>query len=139
MEEERNQWFGQIVIGPPGSGKTTYCQALSLYFKAVQWNIVLVNLDPANETAECQWDIDISELITVDDIMEEFKLGPNGALIYAMEFLEKNIDWLISKIEEWKCKATLKEGSVNIAPYFIFDLPGQVELYINHTSLNSII
>ena len=85
-------------MGPPGSGKTTYCHALSLYFKAVERPYVLVNLDPANETAPFKWDIDISELITVEDIMEEFQLGPNGALIYAMEFLEKNLEWLISKI-----------------------------------------
>lgn len=29
---------------------------------------------------------DIKELITLDDVMEELKLGPNGALIYCMEY-----------------------------------------------------
>jgi hypothetical protein len=45
--------------------------------------------------------------------MEEFDLGPNGGLLYCMEFLEKNMEWLQNKIES-QSKDT----------YFIFDMPG---------------
>jgi len=48
--------------------------------------------------------------------MDELKLGPNGSMIYCMEFLETNIDWLIKKILEVKFNKKIK--------YFIFDLPG---------------
>ena len=48
-----------------------------------------------------------------------------------MEFLEANIDWLTDRIE--------KQNSANGCKYFIFDLPGQVEIYSNHNSLKSII
>ena len=41
--------FGQIVIGPPGSGKTTYCEAMSRFLKAIGREVVIVNIDPANE------------------------------------------------------------------------------------------
>ena len=54
-------------------------------------------------------------------------LGPNGGMIYCMQFLEENIDWLVEKILLKKCR------------YFIFDMPGQVELYTNHDSLKNII
>jgi len=27
--------FGQVVIGPPGSGKTTYCNGMSQFMKAI--------------------------------------------------------------------------------------------------------
>ena len=57
-------------------------------------------------------DIDIKDLIQVEDVMEEFQLGPNGGLVYCMEFLEKNIEWLTDKIKNLKNK------------YIIFDLPG---------------
>ena len=37
---------------------------------------------------------DIRELISLEDVMAEMKLGPNGGLIYCMEYLVDNIDWL---------------------------------------------
>lgn len=40
--------------------------------------------------------IDIKELIKLEEVMEEFKLGPNGALLYCFEFLEANIEWLLN-------------------------------------------
>ena len=42
--------FGQLVIGPPGSGKTTYCQAIKEYYEYFGRQTVLVNLDPANDS-----------------------------------------------------------------------------------------
>ena len=60
--------------------------------------------------------------------MEEFKLGPNGSMIYCMEFLETNIDWLLGKFR------AVTDGT----KYFIIDLPGQVEIYSNHSSLKNI-
>ena len=56
--------FGQIVIGPPGSGKTTYCEAMSRFLKAIGREVVIVNIDPANENMPYKADIDVSELIT---------------------------------------------------------------------------
>lgn len=58
--------------------------------------------------------IDIAKLITVDDVMENLDLGPNGALVYSMEFLEKNLDWLFTEIVKFP------------EHYFLFDFPGQV-------------
>lgn len=49
--------------------------------------------------------------------MENYHLGPNGALVYSMEFLEKNLDWLFAEIAKFQNH------------YFIFDLPGQVNIY----------
>lgn len=66
------------------------------------------------------------QLITVSDAMEHLKLGPNGALIYCMEYLEENFDWLLNQ---------LKSSNEN---YFIFDCPGQVELYTHHKSMTRI-
>jgi hypothetical protein len=41
---------------------------------------------------ECS--IDVRELVSVEDVMTEMNLGPNGGLVYAMEYLVSNIDWL---------------------------------------------
>jgi len=42
-------------------------------------------LDPAAEDTPYEPIADIRELIHTDDVMEEEKLGPNGALILCME------------------------------------------------------
>lgn len=41
--------YGQVVLGPPGSGKSTYCCTLQNYFQLTNRKCVVVNLDPANE------------------------------------------------------------------------------------------
>ena len=38
--------------------------------------------------------LDIRDLISLDDVMTELKYGPNGGLIYCMEYLVQNLDWL---------------------------------------------
>ncbi|XP_043259383.1 GPN-loop GTPase 2 [Colletes gigas] len=118
--------FGQLVIGPPGSGKTTYCNVMSKFLEKLGRKVAVINIDPANENMEYIPTIDISELIKHEEVMSHYKLGPNGALLYCMEFLEANIKWLITKV------LNLKDH------YLIFDCPGQVELYTHHTSISTI-
>jgi GTPase SAR1 family protein len=77
-----------------------------------------VNLDPAAESFEHQPDLDIKDLISLEDVMEEMGLGPNGGLIYCFEFLLENLDFLTEALE-----------SLTEEYLIIFDMPGQIELY----------
>lgn len=70
--------FGQIVIGPPGSGKTTYCNGMAQFMQALGRKVVLVNLDPANDALPYNADVDVSELVCLEQVMQELHLGPNG-------------------------------------------------------------
>nr|CAD7434565.1 unnamed protein product [Timema monikensis] len=36
--------FGQLVVGPPGSGKTTYCHAIGEYLKSIGRKVAIVNI-----------------------------------------------------------------------------------------------
>ena len=60
--------------------------------------------------------------------MSEHGLGPNGGMLYCMEYLEANYDWLEGRL-----------GELGTNAYVLFDLPGQVELSTNHNSLKRII
>ncbi|KAF6776748.1 hypothetical protein AHF37_03715 [Paragonimus kellicotti] len=111
--------FAQLIIGPAGCGKSTYCATLQAHCETLRRTVSIVNLDPAAEFFEYSPIADIRELIHVDDVMQDddIHLGPNGGLIFCMEYLSQNMDWLDSAIGD--C-----EGD-----YLLFDCPGQIELF----------
>ena len=120
--------FGQLVTGPPGAGKTTYCVGMKHFLELRGRRVAIVNLDPANDVAPYEAAVTIEDLISVDEVQEEYGLGPNGAMVYCMEYLEKNADWLRDAL------APLRDTH-----YFIFDCPGQLELFNVHESLRNVI
>ncbi|RLV89359.1 hypothetical protein DV515_00014906 [Chloebia gouldiae] len=119
--------FGQVVIGPPGSGKTTYCQAMREFLARLGRSVAVVNLDPANEALPRPCALDIGELVTLPDVMASLGLGPNGGLLYCMEYLEANADWLRERLRALRGR------------YLLFDCPGQVELYTHHQALKNVL
>ena len=51
--------------------------------------------------------------------MEELELGPNGGLVYCMEYLLDNMDWLKDELDKF-----------DDDEYIIFDCPGQVRVFV---------
>lgn len=121
--------FGQLVIGPPGAGKTTYCNGLQHYFTLTGRPCAVVNLDPANHAPPYECAVSIEELISLEEVQTELNLGPNGAMVYCMEYVAKNLDWLVERVTP-----LVKEGK-----FLLFDLPGQVELFTSHDAVKQII
>ncbi|PYI28131.1 putative ATP binding protein [Aspergillus indologenus CBS 114.80] len=120
--------FGVLVMGPAGAGKTTFCSAVIQQLQNTRRSCFYVNLDPAAETFSYEPDLDIRELITLEDVMEELGLGPNGGLIYCFEFLLQNLDFLTEALDP------LSEEYL-----IIFDMPGQIELYTHIPLLPSLV
>jgi GTPase SAR1 family protein len=108
----------QLVIGPAGSGKSTFCTTIQEYCQLSHRTVHVVNLDPAAETFKYEPTLDIRDLVSLDDVMEELDLGPNGGLVYCMEYLVQNIEWLEDELDGY-----------GTDDYLIFDCPGQIELY----------
>uniref|UniRef100_A0A8C5LIR0 GPN-loop GTPase 2 n=1 Tax=Leptobrachium leishanense TaxID=445787 RepID=A0A8C5LIR0_9ANUR len=119
--------FGQAVIGPPGSGKSTYVRAMHALLTSMGRKACIINLDPAGEEEEPGAAVSLRELLGLEEVMSELRLGPNGALLYCMEYLQTNLDWLQSRLQSMR------------GTYFLFDCPGQVELYTHHPALPSIL
>ncbi|RHZ65542.1 hypothetical protein CDV55_100095 [Aspergillus turcosus] len=120
--------FGVLVMGPAGAGKSTFCSALIQHLQTTRRSCFYVNLDPAAESFNYEPDLDIRELITLEDVMEEMELGPNGGLIYCFEFLLQNLDFLSQALDP------LSEEYL-----IIFDMPGQIELYTHIPLLPSLV
>lgn len=119
--------FGVLVMGPAGAGKTTFSNSLIQHLQSTRRSCFYVNLDPAAENFAYQPDLDIRELITLEDVMEELGLGPNGGLIYCFEFLLQNLEFLSEALDP------LSEEYL-----IIFDMPGQIELYTHIPLLPSL-
>ncbi|CAB3990106.1 Hypothetical predicted protein [Paramuricea clavata] len=111
--------YAQLVIGPAGSGKSTYCSTIVRHCENIGRTVHVINLDPAAEYFDYPVLIDSRELVQLEDVMEaeDLKLGPNGGLIFCMEYLIKNMEWLEEQL------------GYSDEDYFIFDCPGQIELY----------
>ncbi|TKR64391.1 hypothetical protein L596_024934 [Steinernema carpocapsae] len=111
--------YCQLVIGPAGSGKSTYCATLQQHTQNAGRTVHIVNLDPAAEVFNYKAAVDVKDLISVQDVQEdeELVLGPNGSLVFCMEYLVENFEWLHDALDEGE------------DDYFIFDCPGQIELY----------
>ncbi|XP_035233897.1 GPN-loop GTPase 3-like [Stegodyphus dumicola] len=79
--------YGQLVIGPAGCGKSTYCSTIAKYCEDARRVVKVVNLDPAAEAFDYQPVCDIRDLIHLDDAMEDEDLhyGPNGGLVFCLE------------------------------------------------------
>jgi GPN-loop GTPase len=124
--------FIQIVMGPAGSGKSTYCQAMQHHAETLggprKRTIHVANLDPAAEEFGYQLAFDIRDLISVEEVMQELNLGPNGALVYCMEYLLNNMDWLQDELDAF--------GDDD---YIILDCPGQLELYTHIPLMRNVI
>jgi GPN-loop GTPase len=119
--------FGQIVIGPPGSGKSTYCFGMYQFLSAIGRKTAVVNLDPANDKTNYPCSLDIRGFTRLEDVMDEQGLGPNGGIVFAMEEIDEAVDQFVNQIEK-----------LGASDYLLFDCPGQVELYTHHAALNHI-
>ncbi len=101
-----------FVIGPAGSGKSTFVGEFSSYLREKGFDVRCVNLDPATEPTYPA-DADIRQFVRTEEVMRQFRLGINGALI-------KSIEMVADYAEELKC-----DGD-----FVLYDTPGQMELFI---------
>lgn len=115
----RRPIYGQVVVGPPGSGKTTYCNGMQQYLRLLGRDVGVLNLDPANTIVPFETIFDIrAEIVDLASVMKEADLGPNGGLMYCMEYLDAHVDEIINE-----------KLNDRLSDYVILDFPGQVELF----------
>jgi len=71
----------------------------------------------------------------VEDVMERIKLGPNGALIYAMQFIDENFEvHVLSAMHKEFETANPRDPC-----WVLFDMPGQLELYTHADCIKNIV
>lgn len=110
-----------VVLGPAGSGKSTFVKEFSFFLKSQDFEVKCVNLDPASEPIY-KADFDIREYVRTEEIMLRYGLGINGAML-------RSVDLMSKYAEKMKLKAD----------YVLYDTPGQMEIFIySESGLNLI-
>lgn len=143
-------YYGQIVVGPPGCGKTTYCNGMQQYLRLIGREAFVVNFDPANEGVTQEGEthddsqpttilpyetiIDVSDdIVNLPTVMMQLGLGPNGGLLYCMEYIEHHLTDILQILVD-----RLKQDKFRQCSYLLFDFPGQVELFTHSASVRNI-
>lgn len=109
--------YGIFIIGTAGSGKSLLTASLFSWLTEKGKDVTLINLDPGVLKLPYNPDIDIRSYISIEDLMDKYELGPNGALLMAS-------DLFVDKIVEFN-----KELEEQNPEYVLIDTPGQMELF----------
>jgi GTPase SAR1 family protein len=80
-------------------------------------DVVIVNLDPGASILPYSPDIDVRDYVDIGDLMEKYRLGPNGALVMAADLVADQVEKISKEVEELQSDIVLVDTS------------GQMELF----------
>jgi GTPase SAR1 family protein len=106
-----------FLLGTAGSGKSLLAASLNELLKFQKQKSSIVNLDPGVSNLPYKPDVDIRNKIDINQIMDEYQLGPNGALVLASDLIAEEVARLSGQIEDFQSDVVL------------VDTPGQMELF----------
>lgn len=106
-----------FLTGTAGAGKSLLTASLVSWYHEKSQNAITVNLDPGVIALPYVPDIDVRTMIDLQDIMKDYSLGPNGALILASDLIASKLSEIQDDIDS------------SNADFVIIDTPGQVELF----------
>ena len=127
-----------LVIGMAGSGKSSLMQRINLEMIERKSKAYYINLDPATSSAtELPFaaSIDIRDTVQYKEVMKQYGLGPNGAILTSLNLFATRFDQVIRLIEN-KAKAEARVASEDDKTiiesgldYVFIDTPGQIEVF----------
>lgn len=117
-----------IVLGMAGSGKTTLMQKLTEHLYSKKNSPYVVNLDPACKEVPYPANIDIRDTVNYKQVMKQYGLGPNGAIVTSLNLFATKFDQVIALL----AKASEKHELC------LIDTPGQIEVFTWSASGNII-
>ena len=106
-----------FITGTAGSGKSLLTGALKDWYVGRGEDAIAVNLDPGVVDLPYEPDVDIRDRIQLQEVMQEYGLGPNGALILAADLAATKLGDIQDEIDSHRAENVL------------IDTPGQTELF----------
>ena len=105
------------VTGTAGSGKSLLTSSIVSWYREKSQDVISVNLDPGVLSLPYDPDVDIRTSIDIQQIMADYSLGPNGALILANDLIASKLPQIQEQIDS------------TTADFVVVDTPGQLELF----------
>jgi hypothetical protein len=109
-------------LGPAGSGKSHMTGALFEWMNNSELDVITLNLDPAVVRLPYAPSIDVRDHVSHEDVVDDYELGPNGAIIASLDQVALKIDAIKEELQEFG------------AEYVLIDLPGQLEAFAYRSS-----
>lgn len=106
-----------FFVGTAGAGKSLLVKSFKEWMESMTYDSITLNLDPGAEYLPYTPDVDIKEYISLESVMEEYNLGPNGAQIAAADLVIREVESLKELIDSYD------------SDYVLIDTPGQLELF----------
>ncbi len=104
-------------VGTAGSGKSTLVNSFKEWLENNSYDAITVNLDPGAEFLPYTPDVDIRENVSLESVMQNYNLGPNGAQIVAADLIVQEAERIKELIDSYD------------SDYTLVDTPGQLELF----------
>ncbi|XP_044738826.1 GPN-loop GTPase 1 isoform X2 [Chrysoperla carnea] len=117
-EVTKNRPVCLIILGMAGSGKTSFVHQLSVFENKIH-KPYLINLDPACRNPPYPCKIDIRDTVNYKEVMKQYSLGPNGAIVTSLNLFATKFNDVINLIEKSNPEHKL----------CVFDTPGQIEVF----------
>lgn len=106
-----------FIVGTAGSGKSKLTATFGDWLKMAKQDVAIVNLDPGVSTLPYSPDVDVRDYVDLGELMEKYRLGPNGALVMAGDLVADQIEEISKEVEELQSDIVLVDTS------------GQMELF----------
>jgi len=117
-----------VCIGMAGSGKTTFMHRLNTHLYAKNEPQFVVNLDPAVMKVPYGVNIDIRDSVDYKEVMRQYKLGPNGAIITSLNLFATKVDQVLGVLEK-RAAPDPDHPERKPAKHILIDTPGQIEVF----------
>ncbi|XP_022696239.1 GPN-loop GTPase 1-like [Varroa jacobsoni] len=108
-----------IVLGMAGSGKTSWVQRVTAHLYAQKRRPYVINLDPACHEVPYPVNVDIRDTVKYKEVMKQYKLGPNGAIVTSLNLFSTRFDQVIELLQKRSSEHDI----------VLVDTPGQIEVF----------
>jgi len=106
-----------FMVGMAGTGKSALTGAYIDWLRSQDQDVLALNLDPGATSLPYKPDIDARNYVDIQQLMVDYSLGPNGALIMASDLIADHLEEMRKEIDEAN------------PDMIVADTPGQIELF----------